>query len=180
MLKAGWGNRCVCVCVCKSYHQFNFLNIPLCCENSLSFPSPPPLSWRFDMLNLLILFFFLLWWGSVLFKGLNFPPDCLNPTSVWIVFLFQTKDRGRITISLPFTLALSSGSSLGFILKNHCPAAFCYCFIVEVYKELWLNVDPGISSEWGFFSPLQASGADLVAGANKVSSGLLSEMLTSS
>lgn len=55
---------CVCLCVYKSNHQFNFLNIPPCCENSLSFPlcaSPPSPSRRFDMLNLLILFFFLLW-----------------------------------------------------------------------------------------------------------------------
>lgn len=85
------------------------------------------LSGSFDMLNLQILFFFLLWWGSVLFKDLSFPPDCLNPTSVWIVFLFQTKDRGGITISLPFALRLSCGTSWG-IFKNHCLAAFAFCF----------------------------------------------------
>lgn len=110
--------ECMCftVCACvEGNHRLDFLNIIPCLRSSLSISSPfpslsPPLfSSRFDMLNLPILFFFLLRRGSVLFKGLGFPPDWLNPTSVWIVVLFQTKDGGGITISIPFILYLSSG-----------------------------------------------------------------------
>lgn len=97
----------------------------------------------------------------------SFPPDCLNPTSVWIVFLFQTKDRGGITISLPFTLFLSNGSSLEMKFKKKkidCVKGTAVEFRAQHQRGLFLQV----------------SGAGFVAEDNKVSSGLLSEMLTSS
>jgi len=178
---------CVGVCVCgvggciyKSKHQFNFLNIrPTLWEFpflSLS-TSPPPLCRRFDMLNLLILFFFLLWWGSVLFKVLGFPPphppppDCLNPTSVWFVFfLFQTKDRGRITIPLPFTLGLSSGRGLGifhlvFFKKKTTVRllfTFYYFSCIEKVDDAKITVvefrAPHQQYARPFFSPRRSSG----------------------
>lgn len=121
----------VCVCSYKTGLQYSFPNIPQSCENSLilsNSTSPPSLSWSFDMLNLLILFFFLPWWGSVPFKGVSSPPWLSKPYRVWIVFLFQTKDRGRITISLPFTLLLSIGISF-HISNNHCLTTFASSFL---------------------------------------------------
>lgn len=140
--------------------------------------SPATLSWHFDMRNLLILFFFLLRWGSVLFKGLSFPPpppDCLNPASVWIVFQFQTKDRGGITISLPFTLFQVAAAEVFFFFLKPLPGCFSFFFLVCLFL---LNLKHSISSERGPF--LQVSRADFVVRANKVPSGLLSELLTSS
>lgn len=102
------------------------------------FTSPATLSWHFDMRNLLILFFFLLRWGSVLFKGLSSfpPPDCLNPASVWIVFQFQTKDRGGITISLPFTLFQVAAAEVFFVFKPlpGCSSFFSGLSILAEFK----------------------------------------------
>lgn len=102
------------------------------------FTSPATLSWHFDMRNLLILFFFLLRWGSVLFKGLSSPPpsppDCLNPASVWIVFQFQTKDRGGITISLPFTLFQVAAAEV-FLFLNHCLAVLAFFSGLSILAE---------------------------------------------
>lgn len=72
--------------------------------------------------------FFLPWWGSVPFKGVSSPPWLSKPYCVWIVFLFRTKDRGRITISLPFTLLLSIGSSFD-ISNNRCLTTFASFFL---------------------------------------------------
>lgn len=181
--KPGWCLLKPCLCKCVyvcAYIRVTISSISLISPHAVKIHSALPLcplhsrpdQAFFDMLNLLILFFFLLWWGSVLFKGLSFPPDCLSPTSVWIVFLFQTKDRGGITISLPFTLFLSSGSSWGIFLKTAAWLPSFYIIILlkwTILKEkknyLWLNLEPSVSSEWGLF-PCRSSGAGFVAEGN--------------
>lgn len=109
----------------------------------------------------------------------QFPPDCLNPTSVWIVTLFQTKDRGGITILLPFTYFPFKWLQLGnfYLLLLLSLLLLYWVDFLERTVNL-LNLKLSISSEKGIF--LQVFRADFVATANKVSSRLLSEMLTSS
>lgn len=99
------------------------------------------------------------------FQGSRFlPPDCLNPTSVWIVFLFQTKYRGGITTSLPFTLFFD-WQQLGS-LKHFFLSAFAFfssfffgVSCLEKHGNL-LNLKLSISCKWGLF--LQVFRADFL------------------
>lgn len=75
------------------------------------------------------------------------PPDCLNPTSVWIVALFQTKDRGGITILLPFTFFLWLQLGNFYLLLLLSLMLLYWVKFLERTVNL-LNLKLRISCEW--------------------------------